>query len=74
MWAGIGMWWVLAPLAAAGLVAEDAFHTATMDDLATRFPRAWTSLTLEAFCSGNTFPNVYDALGRYIFAGVTLDF
>jgi outer membrane receptor protein involved in Fe transport len=25
-------------------------------------------------CSGNTFPNVYDALGRYIFAGVTLDF
>ncbi|WP_284734584.1 TonB-dependent receptor domain-containing protein [Sphingosinicella terrae] len=26
------------------------------------------------FCSGNTFPNVYDALGRYIFAGVTLDF
>ena len=26
------------------------------------------------FCSGNTFPQVYDALGRYIFAGVTLDF
>jgi outer membrane receptor protein involved in Fe transport len=26
------------------------------------------------FGSGNTFPNVYDALGRYIFAGVTLDF
>jgi outer membrane receptor protein involved in Fe transport len=26
------------------------------------------------FCSGNTFPNIYDALGRYIFAGVTLDF
>ena len=26
------------------------------------------------FCSGNTFPNVYDAMGRYIFAGVTLDF
>lgn len=26
------------------------------------------------FCNGNTFPNVYDALGRYIFAGVTLDF
>ena len=25
-------------------------------------------------CSGNTFPQVYDALGRYIFAGVTLDF
>ena len=25
-------------------------------------------------CSGNTFPNVYDAMGRYIFAGVTLDF
>jgi outer membrane receptor protein involved in Fe transport len=25
-------------------------------------------------CNGNTFPVVYDALGRYIFAGVTLDF
>ena len=25
-------------------------------------------------CTGNTFPNVYDAMGRYIFAGVTLDF
>jgi iron complex outermembrane recepter protein len=25
-------------------------------------------------CSGNTFPQVYDALGRYIFAGITLDF
>jgi len=26
------------------------------------------------FCSGNTFPNVYDAMGRYVFAGITLDF
>jgi iron complex outermembrane recepter protein len=25
-------------------------------------------------CNGNTFANVYDSLGRYIFAGVTLDF
>ena len=25
-------------------------------------------------CSGNTFPQVYDAMGRYIFAGITLDF
>ena len=25
-------------------------------------------------CSGNTFPAVYDALGRYIFTGVTLTF
>jgi iron complex outermembrane recepter protein len=25
-------------------------------------------------CNGNTFPSVYDALGRYIYAGVTLDF
>ena len=25
-------------------------------------------------CNGNTFPQVYDGLGRYIFAGVTLDF
>jgi outer membrane receptor protein involved in Fe transport len=26
------------------------------------------------FCNGNTFPQVYDALGRYIYAGVTLEF
>ncbi|PZT90630.1 MAG: TonB-dependent receptor [Citromicrobium sp.] len=26
------------------------------------------------FCNGNTYPQVYDALGRYIYAGVTLDF
>jgi len=25
-------------------------------------------------CNGNTYPGTYDALGRYIFAGVTLDF
>ena len=25
-------------------------------------------------CNGNTWPGVYDALGRYIFTGVTLDF
>jgi len=24
--------------------------------------------------NGNTFPQVYDALGRYVFAGVTVDF
>ena len=33
-----------------------------------------TSACPAVFCSGNTFPNVYDAMGRYIFAGVTLDF
>ena len=25
-------------------------------------------------CNGNAFSQVYDALGRYIYAGVTLDF
>ncbi len=24
--------------------------------------------------SGNTYPQVYDALGRYFYAGITLDF
>ena len=28
----------------------------------------------EAVCNGNTFPQVYDPLGRYLFAGVTLNF
>ena len=26
------------------------------------------------YCNGNTYPQVYDALGRYFFAGVTVDF
>ena len=26
------------------------------------------------FCNGNTFPQVYDTLGRYVFLGVTADF
>lgn len=26
------------------------------------------------FCNGNTFAQVYDALGRYVYAGITLDF
>jgi iron complex outermembrane receptor protein len=26
------------------------------------------------FCSGNTFPQVYDALGRYAFVSLTADF
>ena len=25
-------------------------------------------------CNGNTWPGTYDALGRYLYAGVTLDF
>jgi outer membrane receptor protein involved in Fe transport len=29
---------------------------------------------LGGFSNGNTYPQVYDALGRYIFAGVTIDF
>jgi outer membrane receptor protein involved in Fe transport len=31
-------------------------------------------LTPAPFGNGNTYPQVYDSLGRYIFAGVTLDF
>jgi iron complex outermembrane receptor protein len=27
-----------------------------------------------AFCNGNTFPQVYDTLGRYVFVGLTADF
>ena len=31
-------------------------------------------VTPAPFGNGNTYPQVYDSLGRYIFAGVTLDF
>jgi outer membrane receptor protein involved in Fe transport len=30
--------------------------------------------TIFPTCNANTFPNLYDAMGRYIFAGVTVDF
>jgi iron complex outermembrane recepter protein len=33
-----------------------------------------TSVTPAPFGNGNTYPQVYDSLGRYLFAGVTLDF
>jgi len=26
------------------------------------------------YCNGNTYPGVYDSLGRYIYTGITLDF
>jgi len=29
---------------------------------------------LPVFGNGNTWPQIYDALGRYMFAGVTVDF
>lgn len=32
------------------------------------------SQSLGPFGNGNTFPQIYDALGRYMFAGVTVDF
>ena len=28
----------------------------------------------ETVCSGNTFPQLYDPLGRYVFAGATVNF
>jgi iron complex outermembrane recepter protein len=33
-----------------------------------------TRSTCASGCNGNTYPAVYDALGRYIYAGITLDF
>ena len=33
-----------------------------------------TNLCPTGPCNGNTYPGTYDALGRYVFAGVTLDF
>jgi len=36
--------------------------------------RSGSNLCPTGPCNGNTYPAVYDALGRYIYAGVTLDF
>ena len=33
-----------------------------------------TNLCPTGACNGNTYPAVYDALGRYLYAGITLDF
>ncbi|MGI8931138.1 MAG: TonB-dependent receptor domain-containing protein, partial [Sphingomicrobium sp.] len=36
--------------------------------------RAGSNLCPAGPCNGNTYPGTYDALGRYLYAGVTLDF
>ena len=36
--------------------------------------RAGSNLCPTGPCNGNTYPATYDALGRYLYAGVTLDF
>ena len=46
---------------------------AGVNNLLDREPPLSTELPA-GFGSGNTYPQVYDAMGRYIFAGVTLDF
>ena len=35
---------------------------------------ATNSACASVFCSGNTYPGTYDALGRYVFTGVTMNF
>jgi iron complex outermembrane recepter protein len=37
-------------------------------------PQVTSDTFPSAFVNGNTYANVYDALGRYIFANVTLNF
>ena len=37
-------------------------------------PVAGSDVVVPPFGNGNTFPQVYDALGRFLFAGVTVDF
>ena len=37
-------------------------------------PVSGQEVTPLPFGTGNTFPQVYDALGRYLFAGITIDF
>jgi iron complex outermembrane recepter protein len=37
-------------------------------------PLVGQSTCPSVYCNGNTFPQVYDALGRYVFLGVTADF
>jgi outer membrane receptor protein involved in Fe transport len=37
-------------------------------------PLAGGQVAAAPFANGNTYPQVYDALGRYLFAGFTLDF
>ena len=42
--------------------------------LDTEPPVSGQEVTPLPYGTGNTFPQVYDALGRYLFAGVTIDF
>ncbi|HEX3422360.1 MAG TPA: TonB-dependent receptor [Sphingomicrobium sp.] len=45
-----------------------------VDNIFDREPPIGGGNTGAGFGNGNTFPQVYDALGRYIFAGATVDF
>ena len=50
------------------------FRVGANNILDTAPPVSGQEVTPLPFGTGNTFPQVYDALGRYLFAGVTIDF
>jgi outer membrane receptor protein involved in Fe transport len=50
------------------------FRLGANNILDTAPPVSGQEVTPLPFGTGNTFPQVYDALGRYLFAGVTIDF
>jgi outer membrane receptor protein involved in Fe transport len=37
-------------------------------------PIVGQAVCISTYCNGNTYPQVYDTLGRYVFAGLTADF
>ncbi|KQT32043.1 TonB-dependent receptor [Sphingomonas sp. Leaf412] len=56
-------------------IAENYNFRIGANNLLDKEPPLTTSQNCPAgACNGNTWPGVYDALGRYIYAGVTLDF
>ncbi|MGC5796213.1 TonB-dependent receptor domain-containing protein [Sphingomonas sp. NFX23] len=62
-------------LTATVAIADNYTFRLGVNNILDRDPPLVTSQALSpVFGNGNTYPNVYDALGRYIFAGVTLNF
>ena len=64
---------VLAVLGASRMMGDDKFQTYGIG-----FPSVGITLPYDGqpatVGNGNTFPQVYDALGRFVFVGLTADF
>ena len=61
-------------LAVTGEITKGISARAGVNNLFDRDPPAISTSSLGGFANGNTYPGVYDPLGRTVFMGVTAEF